>query len=49
MKKFASYFAIIACALFLFSACKATKGCGLTSDAKKIDQNTAQVEIVAEV
>lgn len=49
MKKFASYLIVISCALFLFSACKATKGCGLTSDATKIEQTTAQSEIVAEV
>ena len=49
MKKFASYFLVIIMALMLFSACKATKGCGLTSDAQKIDQQTTQIKIVAEV
>ena len=49
MKKLASYFLGIAMALLLFSACKATKGCGLTSDAQKIEQPTTQTQIIAEV
>jgi hypothetical protein len=49
MKKLASYFIGIAIALIFFSACKATKGCGLTSDAQKIEQQTTQTLVVAEV
>ncbi len=49
MKKLASYFLGIAMALLLFSACKATKGCGLTSDAQKIEHQTTQTRIVADV
>lgn len=49
MKKLASYFLVITLALFLFSACKAVKGCGLTSDAQKIEPQTTQTNIVAEV
>jgi len=49
MKKLASYFLGITMALLLFSACKATKGCGLTSDAQKIEQITTQTRIVTEV
>jgi hypothetical protein len=49
MKKSASYFLGIAMALLLFSACKAVKGCGLTSDAQKIEQATTHTQIVAEV
>jgi hypothetical protein len=49
MKKLALYFLGFTMALYLFSACKAVKGCGLTSDAKKIEQLTTQTKIVAEV
>ena len=49
MKKIAPYFIGITLALILFSACKATKGCGLTSDAQKIEQQTTQTLIVAEI
>ena len=49
MKKLASYFIGIMLALTLFSACKSTKGCGLTSDAQKIEQQTTQTLIVAEI
>lgn len=48
MKKLASYFLGITMAFVLFSACKATKGCGLTSDVQKIEQQTTQTLIVAE-
>jgi hypothetical protein len=33
----------------LFSSCKASKGCGLTSDAQTIEFNLAQESLVAEI
>jgi len=39
MKKIAVIISVCTLTLMLFGACKATKGCGLTSDATKIEQN----------
>ena len=49
MKKLASYFFGIVFVFLVFSACKAVKGCGLTSDVQKIEQPTTQTQIVVEV
>ena len=32
----------------LFSSCKSTKGCGLTSDAQTIELNLSQATLVAD-
>lgn len=51
MKKIALYTLGIAFSILLFSACKASKkGCGLTSDANKIEQvNSNKAIVKAEV
>ena len=49
MKKIASYFLGITLVVLLFSACKAVKGCGLTSDAQKIEQQTTQTQPGADI
>ncbi|MCF6168201.1 hypothetical protein [Lutibacter sp.] len=51
MKKLTSNIFFIVLFLMLFSACKSTKkGCGLTSDAQKIEQPTAhQITVLREV
>jgi hypothetical protein len=46
MKKIALYILGIAFSVLLFSSCKASKkGCGLTSDANKIEQITSNKAI----
>ena len=47
MKKIALYALGITFSLLLFSACNASKkGCGLTSDANKMEQSTLNKAIV---
>jgi hypothetical protein len=47
MKKIALYTLGIAFSVLLFSSCKSSKkGCGLTSDANKIEQLTSNKAIV---
>ncbi|WP_298370065.1 hypothetical protein [uncultured Lutibacter sp.] len=48
MKKLTIYIAAITFTVLLSTSCKSTKGCGLTSDASKIDNITNSTIIVAE-
>ncbi|NLP56949.1 hypothetical protein [Lutibacter sp. B1] len=48
MKKITLLLSIVIFTLISFSACKSSKkGCGLTSDAQKIEQNTSQENTIA--
>lgn len=52
MKKIIPYFIGVSLIAITFTSCKSTKGgCGLTSDAQKIEQNTSATNsiLVADV
>ena len=48
MKNLTLTIVVVILLLGLFSSCKASKGCGLTSDAQTIEYNISQATLVAE-
>lgn len=49
MKKSTLSILAISFTLFLCTSCKTTKGCGLTSDASKIEHVSNELIVIAEV